>query len=476
MKITTTLIPGAVAATLLLLTLPNLPADPPADSAPASTPSVNSGTGKKGGTNELQPTMGTVQPDFWHQQYLLGDWGGTRTRLANEGITFDFNNIGDFQADVTGSQTHHAAYFGRFRASADVDFKKLADFDGEFFVTGIWQYGRNLSGDYLGVNTLTSSIAGEESERIDQLWYQQGLFDSKLKIKLGQVAAVNEFGATDFFDILFNDELGYAPNAIFNTKQPFSPAGKPGIIFTGDLSDITPGLYVKTGVFTGYDNPYRPDSNGIYYHDDFQHGITGSTEVGYKEQNTQYDGVYKVGVNWNSGYAYQNPSTGQNYGHDYNIYATVEKTVYHPYKLVDTDTKEMKDAKDMKSTRQEEMLDTKRGLDLLFEVVGEPGDRNPLDYEFTMGARYTGLFDCRPQDKIGFGLIYSDNGNAYSDAYQTATGRGGLGGETTVELDYQYNPTPWLSIQPDAQYILDPGGDSSRSDILVLGLRTIVRF
>jgi porin len=179
-----------------------------------------------------------------------------------------------------------------------------------------------------------------------------------------------------------------------------------------------------------------------------------------------------LGVNWNSGFAYVNPSTGAAYGHDYNIYALAEKTVYHPYKLVDTDPK---DAKDPKAMRQEE-LDTKRGLDLLFEFVGEPGDRNPLDYEFTLGGRYTGLFDARPQDKIGFGLIYSDNGNAFSDAYETNTGRGGLGGETTLELDYQYNPTPWLSIQPDAQYILDPGGDSSRGDILVLGLRTIVRF
>jgi porin len=52
----------------------------------------------------------------------------------------------------------------------------------------------------------------------------------------------------------------------------------------------------------------------------------------------------------------------------------------------------------------------------------------------------------------------------------------GLGGETTLELDYQYNPAPWLSIQPDMQYIMDPGGNSDRSDILVLGLRTIVRF
>jgi len=423
----------------------------------------------RAGTDEITPVVSKTQPSFWDQQYMLGDWGGERTKLEKEGVSFDFNDIGDFLTDVTGSQVHHATYFGRFRASADIDFSKLSGFDGEFFISGIWQYGRNLSGDYLHVNTLTSSIAGEESERIDQMWYQQGFADNMFKVKLGQVAAVNEFGATDFFDILFNDELGYAPNAVFNTKQPFSPAGKPGIILWGDLSDLTPGLYAKAGVFTAYNNPYRPDSNGVYYQDDFNHGIAGSFELGYKEQNTVYDGVYKLGVNANPAVRYTNPSTNQLYHGDYNIYATVEKTVYHPEKTVDS-----KDPKDMKEVRGT-TLDTKRGLDLLFQFVGEPGDRNPLQYEFTMGGRYTGLFDCRPQDKIGFGLIYSDNGIASSDAYRTDTGRG-LGGETTLELDYQYNPAPWLSIQPDAQYIIDPGGDVHRDDILVLGVRTIVRF
>jgi len=433
----------------------------------ASSPSARAATDEK----EITPVVEKAQPSFWDQQYMLGDWGGERTKLASEGITFDFNNIGDMLTDVTGSQVHHVTYFGRFRASTDIDFNKLSGFDGEFFASGIWQYGRNLSGDYLHVNTLTSSIAGEESERIDQLWYQQGFFNSMLKIKLGQVAAVNEFGATDFFDILFNDELGYAPNAIFNTKTPFSPAGKPGAIIWGDLSDITPGLYAKVGVFTAYNNPYRPDSNGVYYEDDFDHGMSGSFEVGYKEQNTVYDGVYKLGVNATPDVRYTNPSTGELYHGDYNVYATVEKTVYRP----EMTTQGPSDPKDMKSSKQTTTLDTKKGLDLLFQFVGEPGDRNPLDYEFTMGARYTGPFSCRPNDKVGFGLIYSDNGNAYSDAYRTDTG-GGLGGETTLELDYQYNPAPWLSIQPDAQYILDPGGDSSRGDILVLGLRTIVRF
>ncbi len=231
--------------------------------------------GAESDDNNASPALQESEPSFFNRQYLFGNWGGERDRLADQGITFDFNNIGDFLTDVSGNQTHHATYFGRFRASTDIDFNKLANFDGEFFFSGIWQYGENLSGAYLRVNTLSSSIAGTESLRFDQLWYQQGFFQGLFKLKVGQIVPVNEFGETDFFDILFNDELGYAPNAIFNAKQPFSPAGKPGVILRTDLSAITPGLYFKAGIATAYRNPYRPDNYGVDYGNDFNYGEVG---------------------------------------------------------------------------------------------------------------------------------------------------------------------------------------------------------
>jgi porin len=407
-------------------------------------------------TNAVPPTFAQSMTSFMNQQYMLGDWGGERSKLADAGVTFDINDIGDLQSDVTGSQEHRSIYFGRFRASSDVDFNKLANFDGEFFVSAIAQYGQNLSADYLHVNTLTSSIAGVQSERMDQLWYQQGLFHDLLKVKVGQVAAVNEFGATDFFDIFFNDELGYAPNAIFTTKQPFSPSGKPGAVVWGDLSVITPGLYVKAGIFAAYSNPYDPDGWGVKYRDQFDHGYTGSFELGYQEKNTSYAGVYKLGINANNLPVYENLYTGKPLRGDFNAYGLVEKTVYHP-----------RDA--------EGNLDPKRGLDLLLEGVGEPDDRNLLSYEILAGARYTGLIPGRPQDKTAIGFIYSQNSSAASEAYNAVNGHG-LGGETTVELDYQFNPTPWFSLQLDNQFIIDPGGDDTRSTITVIGLRTIFRF
>ncbi len=426
-------------------------------------PNVRADTDK--GMKEITPALQQPEPSILSQQYLLGDWGGERTKLANEGIIFVLNNIGDLQGDMTGNQEHHATYDGRFRGIVDINFKKLADVDGEFFFTGLWQYGRNNTAQYpdghgsfgnpYHVNTFTSSVGGEESERIDQLWYQQGFADNMFKVKFGQVAASSEFGATDFYDVFVNDELAYAPDALYNIKQSFSPAGKPGIILTGDLSDLTKGLYVKAGAFTAYYNPYRPDSNGIYYSDDFNHGMAAAFEIGYNEQNATYPGLYKAGLNGNE-LSYMNPYTGETYRGDYNAYGVVEKTVYHP-------------------TGADGKLQTAKGLDLVSEFIGAPGDRNPLQYEITFGGRYTGLIPGRDEDKVDFGVIYSDIGTAFSSAYRTAFGHG-LGGETTLELGYQYNPMPWLSIQPDIQDIINPSGDMHRGDILILGLRTIVQF
>jgi carbohydrate-selective porin OprB len=50
--------------------------------------------------------MQNNQLSIWEQQYLFGDWGGERSQLAQRGITFDLNNIGDSQTDVSGSQPH----------------------------------------------------------------------------------------------------------------------------------------------------------------------------------------------------------------------------------------------------------------------------------------------------------------------------------------------------------------------------------
>ena len=46
--------------------------------------------------------------------------------------------------------------------------------------------------------------------------------------------------------------------------------------------------------------------------------------------------------------------------------------------------------------------------------------------------------------------------------------------ETTLEASYLITPKPWLSLQPDLQYVIDPSTDSSIDNALILGMRVQV--
>jgi porin len=395
---------------------------------------------------------------IWAQPYLFGDWGGARTKLEDKGVTFDFNIIDDLQTDLTGNQTHHLTNFGRIRGSVTVDLEKLADIDGKFFVTGMWQFGKNLGAE---INTFTSpsSIAGYNSFRLDEAWYEQGLFNHKLRIKVGQIAAVNDFGQTGLF--LMNDETGYSPNINFYPLQPFSPSGKPGVVLTIDPSGVDDGIYLKVGAFTGRgSDPYKPDTSGLNWGQDFDNGVAGTFEVGYN-QNGDYAGVYKIGASFNDMNRYNDLLTGEAKRGDLVAYLTAQKTVWHPV------------------CPKTGKMDADRGLDLLVQIMGAPEDRNPIRFEGLIGAVYNGPFACRPQDKAGLGVIVADASSAAS-SFSKRNGGGTAGTQVALELSYQYNPAPWLSIQPDVQYIVNPVGygvqPDSRDNILIVGLRTMVRF
>jgi porin len=57
-------------------------------------------------------------------------------------------------------------------------------------------------------------------------------------------------------------------------------------------------------------------------------------------------------------------------------------------------------------------------------------------------------------------------------------------GETFVELTYQYQVKPWLQLQPDLQYVFNPGAGLANpndptqriNNELVLGVRANILF
>ena len=82
---------------------------------------------------------------------------------------------------------------------------------------------------------------------------------------------------------------------------------------------------------------------------------------------------------------------------------------------------------------------------------------------------------ARDEGQLGFGITQAHNGDDFRAAALTADTPVDRA-ETTLELTYSDKLTPWLAIQPDVQYVVNPGTDKALDNALVFGARMIVDF
>jgi porin len=99
------------------------------------------------------------------------------------------------------------------------------------------------------------------------------------------------------------------------------------------------------------------------------------------------------------------------------------------------------------------------------------------DAHFNAVDRYAGvaftathLVPSRPGDSLGFGVARASLGDAYR-AIRFHDGQPATAAETTFELVYRAELTPWLAVLPVVQFVRDPGADPFMDDSWVAGLR-----
>jgi porin len=85
------------------------------------------------------------------------------------------------------------------------------------------------------------------------------------------------------------------------------------------------------------------------------------------------------------------------------------------------------------------------------------------------GLTFTGPFRHRAMDLVGLAVAAAGNGSHFARA-QSALGVMAAG-ETAIELTYIAQFGSWLTVQPDVQYVINPGGTRATQSVLVPGLR-----
>ncbi len=95
-----------------------------------------------------------------------------------------------------------------------------------------------------------------------------------------------------------------------------------------------------------------------------------------------------------------------------------------------------------------------------------------MEWDYEAGLVGHGWVPTRPDGELGIGLSQSHNG----DKYMIASGAGTKRNEYSYELYYRDKVAPGVTLQPDVQYVVNPGTTSSVNDAMVLGLRVDVNF
>jgi len=125
--------------------------------------------------------------------------------------------------------------------------------------------------------------------------------------------------------------------------------------------------------------------------------------------------------------------------------------------------------------------DPNRGLSAFLNITYADRRTATLDSQIALGLFYMGPFQSRPVDQLGIALGRTHvNGRvAQSQQIQNAEGLGPVGiqhSEYEAEIYYDLSATRGFHLQPNLQYVHDPGGISQNTDDVILGLKFFVIF
>ncbi|MEM7192314.1 MAG: carbohydrate porin [Pseudomonadota bacterium] len=425
----------------------------------------------------LVPTTSAHADDLWTRDTLTGDWGGFRTQMSNAGIDWSLTYVGEVFGNTSGGLIRGSSYEDLIALEVDSDLEKLVGWKGGTAHVSLYQIdngGRNIA-DLVGAISDPSNIDALSTFRIFTLYVEQALGD-KGSLRVGQLAADDEFVISDTAAYLINGTFGWANFAAANLPGggPGYPLATPGVRLQWDATEKVTAL---GAIFNGNpagdscgpdEDPQRCDYHGTNFSLDAGTFYIG--EVQYrptKSASNSDDGppesVYRFG-GWYHDDGFENLGNpdGKDLDGNWLFYGIMDQTVWH------NDTS---------------------ALTFFARIAGAPEDRNPIAFYVDTGFGITAPIASRPDDVLVFGYAYSDISSDISGLNRRDR-RAGMdtpiaSGESAFELLYVAQITPWWSIQPDMQYIIRPGAgleakpgnpNEALDDSFIVGVRTEVSF
>ncbi|MDH4201947.1 MAG: carbohydrate porin [Phycisphaerae bacterium] len=392
----------------------------------------------------------------WQQESLTNGFWGLNEALEPTGIETAFSATSAYQRNIKGglsTDSRKGEFAGSYDLEVTFDLQRMLEMDGILFLHGEggWTDSEGIDGVSVGsAFGVNADAIGNRSMDIVEFYYETAFWDNTFQLRIGKLDMTGGFecrGCPVSFDgnMYANDENTQFLNSalVNNPTIPFPDYGLGAIVHWNPVED----WYLSVGVADAQANGRETGFNTTFHDEDYfvymaETGVTPHLHSG----KGILPGAYRVGA-WYDPQPKAHSDASKDYRDDAGLYVSCDQKL----------SNESNDPEDM------------QGLGGFFRYGYAHARTNDITHFYSFGIQYQGLLDGRDDDVLGLGYangIFSDRADStYTEDYESAT-----------ELYYSAQVTKWMTLSPSVQYVTNPGGDSSVSDAVILGLRALVTF
>ncbi len=399
--------------------------------------------------------------EYSPDQFLFGDWNGSRTRLHEAGVDLQITYVNELAWNTQGGDDHTGTYADQLMFDAALDLEKLLGWAGAgFHFAVVNRNGENLNAEAdLGVLLQPQEIYGYGSTtRLVQFYYQQALLEDRLLVKLGRLPMSGDIYpfACPFQNLGFCGTVpGYVtPNWY---TWPISQWGATARYQLNEEWSLQTALYQVNPRFTEREQGlnFGSPSGTTGYHAVAELGWTptlrgqpGAYRLGLWRNTGDFEDLYRDGAGRPMSLS---GAAAAEHDHATGGYLMAEQQVWQSAAL------------------------PARRLKLFANFIQSDPDVTNIERIWQAGGSLSAPFASRPDDELGLGLgrlkINDDARKRLREQGEPVPDV-----EYPAELYYRVALTPAISLTPNFQYFHRPGGFDEAEDVMVVGLKTVISF
>jgi porin len=387
--------------------------------------------------------------------------------LVQPALTYD----GDIVDDVRGGRRRGATYIGNLHLRLTVEAPSGSLLEGTTGYADLLSIHGGQAGELVGDAQGVSNIAGPHGNVIEELWVQHNLGAGTLSLLAGIYDLNSEFyrlaSASLFLDSAFGigpelAQSGIAGPSIF----PRTSAG----VRVGWKPAAT--LVVRAAVLDGQPVMRPNGERGLFRAGDGWLGVFEAAWLSRAASSTvaQGDPRRRIGR-----------------------FAALERaedklalgTWHYRARLPEIDVDAALPPAYRSSSSGAYLVGESRlvGRDAgavrrlsgFFHLGGAAAATNRFSRHVAAGLVGSGWFSGRDADQLGLAVTSAIDGAPYRRR-QSALGAPAHAAETALELSYFAQPAPWLTLQPDLQYVVHPNTERVLANAWVVQLRFEIAF